>query len=69
MHVIAAVCLYYIMQASVTFSEAKKHFSGAIESLEENHYKVMQLAEKTASPELEGMRGLSTARVAEIQKV
>ena len=69
MHVIAAVCLYYIIQASVAFSEAKKHFSGAIESLEENHYKVMQLAEKTASPELEGVSGLSTARVAEILKV
>ena len=69
MHVIAAVCLYYIIQASVAFSEAKKHFSGAIESLEENHYKVMQLAEKTASPEFEGVRGLSTARMAEILKV
>ena len=57
------------MQASVAFSEAKKHFSSAIESLEENHRKVIQLAEKTASQELEDVKGLSTARVAEILKV
>ena len=61
--------MYYIIQASVAFSEAKKHFSSAIESLEENHRKVIQLAEKTASQELEDVKGLSTARVAEILKV
>ena len=68
-YVLAAVCVYYIIQASVAFSEAKKLFNGAIESLEESHHEVMQLAEDTASPEFGDVKGLSTARVAEILKV
>ena len=57
------------MQATVAFAEAKKLFNEAIESLEESHCEVMQLARKTRSPEFEDVRGLSTARVAEILKV
>ena len=68
-YMLAAVCVYYIMQVSVAFLEAKKLFNGAIESLEESHHEVMQLAEETASPEFEDVKGLSTAKVAEILKV
>ena len=69
MHVMAAVYVYYIMQATVTFSEAKKHFSDAIKSLKGCHYKVKQLAEETESPELVDAKGLPIAGVAEILKV
>ena len=57
------------MQASVAFTEAKKHFSSAIEPLEESHRAAVQLAEKTASPEFEDLKALPTARVEEILKV
>ena len=56
-------------QASIAFTQAKKHFSSAIEPLEECHREVMQVAERTASLEFEGLKGLSTARVVEILKV
>ena len=65
---VALVCVNYHMQA-IVFTEAKKHFSSAIEPLEGIHHKIMQLAKKTASPEFEVVEALPTARVAEILRV
>ena len=65
----ASIALTQANKSSVAFSEAKKHFSDAIKSLEGCHCKVKQLAEETASPEFGDVKGLSTARVAEILKV
>ena len=56
-------------QASIAFSQAKEHFSSAIEPLEECHRELIQLAERTASLEFEDLKGLPAARVVEIMKV
>ena len=59
----------YILQASNSFTQAKRHFSTAIEPLEESHRKVVLLANEAESPECEHLRGLSTGRMGEILKL
>ena len=56
-------------QASIAFKEAKNDFSIAIEPLEESHHEVMQLAEKSASPDFEDLKALPNARVTEILRI